>query len=177
MTDKGWTITEVRESTWAKRRLRELTAFEITPGDYGPEIKGVTLDELLTRADETGLGPSESQCNLPSQVTEWRRALGLPGTYALEKATRSLGKDQRLKLLSSWFNGAGGLPRPKTGAGRLGDRVRLYLGHPSLLNQFILWVISYLGVHETVDGRICPDCQRVIDVCREIQGESPSRRF
>lgn len=177
MTDKGWTITEVRESTWAKKRLRELTAFEIAPGDYGPEIEGVTLDELLTRADETGLGPSESRRDLPGQVAEWRRALGLPGTYALEKATRSLGGDQRLKLLSSWFNGAGSLPRPKTGAGRLGDRVRLYLGHPSLLNQFILWVISYLGVHETVDGRVYPDCERVINVCREIQGESPSRRF
>ena len=177
MTDKGWTITEVRESTWAKKRLRELTAFEITPGDYGPEIKGVTLDGLLTRADEAGLGPSESHRDLPSQVAEWRRDLGLPGTYALEKATRQLSPDDRLDLLSSWFNGAGGLPRPKTGPGHLGDRVRPYLGHPSLLNQFILWLISYLGAHETVDGRIYPDCQRVIDVCREIQGESPVRRF
>jgi hypothetical protein len=177
VTTKGFTINEVRESTWGEHRLSEVTAFEIIEGEYGPEINGITLDELLDKVDRAKLRPSETRSTLPDQIGEWRRALGLPGVYALEKATKQLSGESRLNLVSSWFNGAGGLPRPKTGPGHLRDRVSLYLGHPSLLNEFILWLISYLGVHTSVDARVFPDCERVINVCRGIRGESPVIRY
>jgi len=177
--NKGWTVIEVSKSAWASTRLQEPWAVTLETGQYGNmEIKFHTLSWVLAQAIEQALGP-EHVYTIPGQVDTWMSILNLASVSALMQATRSLSQDQNLDVLGGWFNGGNGLPSPSTqpGSARENARIRLNLGHPSLLNQFLCWLIRYLGAHETTDGRVFPDCERVINLCREIQGRSPVRRF
>ena len=179
--NKGWTVIEVAKSAWASTRLNEPWAVEMIYPDFPPKeyphLQVLALREILDRAEEKGLEPSEHQVNLPQQVGAWMTALGLASLYTLEKATLSLSRNQRLDMLSRWFNGGGGLPAQGPEPGKHGEQTRLNLGHPAIFNQFLRWLIRYLALHESVDGRVDRDCERVINLCHEIQDKAPVRRY
>ena len=177
--NKGWTVVQVAKSAWAMERLQEPWAITLETGQYGNlELRFHTLGQVLDMAMAADLGP-EHVYTIPAQVDTWMSELNLAPMSVLTQATKSLPREQNMDILGGWFNGGNGLPSPSDhpGSARANTRIRLNLGHPSLLNQFLCWLIRYLGAHETVDGRIFPDCERVINVCREIQGKSPVRRF
>jgi len=177
--NKGWTVVEVSKSAWASTRLQEPWAITLEPGRHGSiEIKFHTLSQVLDMVITADLGP-EHVYTIPAQVDTWMSMLNLAPVSALTQATKSLSREQNMDILGGWFNGGNGLPSPSTqpGSARENAKIRLNLGHPALLNQFLCWLIRYLGAHDTTDGRVFPDCERVINLCREIQGQSPVRRF
>ena len=179
MNNEGYTVIEISKSAWASTRLQEPWAITLGPGRWGGmEIKFHTLGQVLGMVIAADLGPSASR-NIPGQVNTWITTLGLAPVNAIGQATKSLSQDQNLDILAVWFNGGAGLPSPSTRpeSKHTNTKVRLYLGHPALLNQFLRWLIRYLGAHETVDGRVDRDCERVINVCRECQDKSPVRRY
>ena len=177
--DKGWTPIQVAKSAWASTRLQDNWAITLEPGQWGSlEFRLHTLGQVLDMAMSADLGPSEVH-TIPKQVGAWMGMLKLAPVSALVKATKSLDREQNLDILGGWFNGGNGLPAPgdRPGSARENSMIRLSLGHPALLNQFLRWLVQYLGAHETVDGRIDRDCERVINVCRECQNKAPVRRF
>ena len=175
--NEGWTVIEVAKSAWASTRLQEPWAITLEPGQYRSlEIKFHTLAQVLDMAMSADLGPSESR-SLPWQVSTWMFSLGLAPLDTIDRATRSLSREQNLDILAGWFNGGGGLPAQEPEPGKHGERTRLNLGHPALLTQFLRWVIRYWALHETVDGRVDRDCERMINLARELQDEAPVRRY
>lgn len=177
--DKGWTPIQIAKSSWAKDNLQEPWAITLELGQWGVmETKFHTLAQVLDMAAITNLGP-ENVYTIPAQVSTWMGMLNLAPVSILTQATKSLSREQNMDILGGWFNGGNGLPSPsdQPGSARANSRIRLNLGHPALLNQFLCWLIRYLGAHETTDGRVFPNCERVINLCREIQGKSPVRRF
>lgn len=177
--NKSYTVIEISKSAWASTRLQEPWAITLGPGRWdGMEIKFHALSQVLDMVIAADLGPSASR-DIPGQVNAWMTTLGLASVSTIGQATKHLSRDQNLDILGNWFNGGAGLPSPSTqpGSKHINARVRLNLGHPALLNQFLRWLIRYLGAHEAVDGRVDRDCERVINVCRECQDKSPVRRF
>lgn len=175
-TKEGWTPIEIYKSAWARIRLQDPYAITLEPGQYGSmQIKFHTLGEVLDMAVTADLGPSESR-DIPSQVGAWMFALKIAPIGAIDRATRQLPCDHNLNILAGWFNGGHGLPGPSWD-GKVKSTLRYHLGHPSILNRFLRWLIRYLGVHSTIDGRIDRNCERVINVCRELRDELPVRRF
>jgi len=177
--DKGWTPLQIAGSNWAKEHLHEPWAVTLEPGQHGNlELKLHTLGQVIDMAMTVNLTP-EHVYTIPAQVDTWMSELNLAPMSAITQATKSLPQEQNMDILGGWFNGGNGLPSPsdRPGSARANARIRLNLGHPGLLNQFLRWLIKYLGAHESIDGRIFPDCERVINLCREIQGRSPVRRF
>ena len=177
--DKGWTPVQVAKSAWASTKLREPWAITLGSEHWGArEIKFHTLSQVLDMAVSADLGP-EHVFTIPAQVNTWMGTLGLAPVSALKRATKHLSQEDNMDILGNWFNGGNGLPSPsdQPGSARDNARIRLYLGHPSLLNQFLRWLIRYLGAHETVDGRVDRDCERVINLCHELQDKPPVRRY
>lgn len=176
-TKEGWTPIQIAKSAWASTRLQEPYAVTLEPGQYGSlEIKFHTLAQVIDMAVIADLGPSEGSRDLPDQARAWMFSLGLAPLNAIDRATRSLSRDHNLGILAGWFNSGNGLPGPSWNP-NIKSRFKLFLGHPSLLNSFLCWLIRYLGAHETIDGRIDSHSERVINLCRELQGQSPVRRF
>ena len=173
MTDKGYTVSEVRESTWASTRLNEPWAVYSSRGD----LSILTLSQVLELAGSYELGREPAGRDLPDQVQKWMKhpTLALASIYALEKATLSLSRDQRLNMLTRWFNSGGGLPAESRKPGKKGTK--LSLGHPALFNQFLRWVVRYLALHESIDGRVDRDCERMINLARELQDKAPVRCY
>jgi len=178
--NKGWTVIEVSKSAWAMTRLQEPWAITLAPRQWGMrwEIATHTLGQVIDLAVAADLGASPAR-DIPGQVGVWMFTLGLAPISAIGKATKSLSRDQNLDILGGWFNGGNGLPSPsdQPGSARENAKIRLNLGHPSILNQFLRWLIRYLGTHESVDGRIDQGCGEIISLCRRLQGKPNVRRF
>lgn len=174
--EEGWTVEEIQESKWAYEKLDEPWGVTLETGQWGLVLKVYTLSQVLARALAAGLGPRQVY-TLRAQVDTWAGTLNLADISVLAEATKSLSGDQRLDTLGRWFNSGGGLPAQGPEPGKHGEQTRLNLGHPALLNQFIRWVIRYLALHESVDGRVDRDCERMINLARELQDKAPVRRY
>jgi hypothetical protein len=173
---EGWPTAQIVNCAWVKGRLNDRYGVVVedreSHGTIYPTVTILKLKEVMSRIVEADIEFLEGH-NIPYAVQWGMRQLGIATIMSLQEATRSaLTREQRLKMLSSWFNGGSGLPRdPKR------EKVNTYLTHPSLLDLFLNWVVDYLSLHDTIDGRINRDNERLINCARNIRELPDVRRF
>ena len=175
----GFTVQQVRQSSWFLQHRLEPYGVQIGQNLWHDDLKGLnvlTVEQVISLAVDAGLQPPDrDDLNIPQTVNRWMAALDICSIHELERATSSLRKEDRLEILGHWFNvnASGALPRRK----ERGKVFRYNLGHPSLLNNFLTWLISYLALHDDVDGRIGKEQEQFINCARQLYGKEPVRRY